>query len=159
MKGSKIVPPEQIANHCEQLRNEANTVVFTNGIFDLLHAGHIHYLREALALGTHLVVALNTDASTRKIKGEKRPLIPLAERAEVLSALEMVNTVTWFDSETPESVIHLVKPDVLVKGGDWALNQIAGKEFVESYGGKVMSLPFLDGFSTTNIVERILKLP
>src|SRR5882672_1563493 len=109
MKGSKIVPPEQIANHCEQLRSQTNTIVFTNGIFDLLHAGHIHYLREARALSTHLVVALNTDASTRKFKGEQRPLIPLAERAEVLAALEMVDTVTWFDSETPETIIRLVK--------------------------------------------------
>jgi rfaE bifunctional protein nucleotidyltransferase chain/domain len=159
MKGSKIIRPERIANHCDQLRNQGNRLVFTNGIFDLLHAGHIHYLLEARDLGTHLVVGLNTDVSTRKVKGEKRPLVPLAQRAEVLSALDMVDTATWFEEETPESIIRLVKPDVLVKGGDWILNQIAGREFVESYGGKVMSLPFLDGYNTTNIVEKIRKLP
>jgi rfaE bifunctional protein nucleotidyltransferase chain/domain len=159
MKGSKIVSPDQIATHCERLRKESHRLVFTNGVFDLLHAGHIQYLRDARALGTNLVVALNTDESTQKIKGPQRPLIPLAERLEVLAAMEMVDVVTWFSEDTPEPVIREVKPAVLVKGGDWPVDRIAGREFVESYGGKVISLPFVEGSSTTNIVEQILKLP
>jgi rfaE bifunctional protein nucleotidyltransferase chain/domain len=157
MKG-KIIPPEKIAAHFESLRAQGEQVVFTNGVFDLLHAGHVQYLREARGLGTYLVVALNSDESTRRIKGEKRPLTPLEQRAEVLAAMEMVNCVTWFAEESPDAIIALVKPQVLVKGGDWPVDQIAGRDFVESTGGKVLSLPFKDGNSTTNIVERILKL-
>jgi len=159
MKGRKIIPPDEVGLHCEQLRAEGHKLVFTNGVFDLLHAGHVHYLREARALGTQLIVGLNTDESTRKIKGEKRPLISLSERAEVLAAMEMVDCVTWFEEESPKNLIRLVKPDILVKGGDWPIDQIAGREFVQSYGGQVFSLPFLDGNSTTSIVESILKLP
>ena len=144
---------------CEQLRAEGSKIVFTNGVFDLVHPGHIHYLKEARRLGSHLVVALNTDESTRKIKGERRPLMNLEERAEILAAMEMISYVTWFSEDTPEHIIRLVKPDVLVKGGDWPINQIAGREFVESYGGKVLSIPFVQGYSTSNIVERITKLP
>ena len=155
----KIIPPEDVASLCEQLRAEGRKLVFTNGVFDLLHPGHIHYLKEARSLGSHLIVALNTDESTRKIKGEKRPLMSLEERAEILAAMEMVNYVTWFEDETPENIIGLVKPDVLVKGGDWRIDQIAGRDFVESYGGKVLSIPFVQGYSTSNIVEKITKLP
>ena len=155
----KLISPEKIAAHCDRLRAHGEHIVFTNGVFDLLHAGHIQYLRDARALGTYLVVALNTDESTRRIKGEKRPLIPLMDRAEVLAAMEMVDCVTWFDEDMPDAIIAAVKPQVLVKGGDWPVEQIAGKDFVESIGGKVLSLPFKDGNSTTNIVERILKLP
>jgi D-beta-D-heptose 7-phosphate kinase/D-beta-D-heptose 1-phosphate adenosyltransferase len=158
MKG-KIIPPDKIAGHCDNLRAQGEAIVFTNGVFDLLHAGHVQYLREARTLGTYLIVALNTDESTRRIKGEKRPLIPMMHRAEILAAMEMVDCVTWFDEDTPETIIATVKPNVLVKGGDWPVDQIAGREFVESMGGKVLSLPFKSGNSTTNIIERILKLP
>lgn len=155
----KIISPQNLASLCEQLRAEGSKLVFTNGVFDLLHPGHIHYLKEARALGSHLIVAINSDDSTRKIKGDKRPLMSLEERAEILAAMEMVSYVTWFNEETPERIIRLVKPDVLVKGGDWSLDQIAGRDFVESYGGKVLSIPFVTGYSTSNIVERITKLP
>lgn len=155
----KIVPPENLASLCEQLQAEGSKLVFTNGVFDLLHPGHIHYLKEARALGTHLIVALNTDDSTRRIKGKKRPLMNLEERVEILAAMEMVSYVTWFDEDTPEKIIHTVKPDVLVKGGDWRIDEIVGRHFVESYGGKVLSIPFVPGYSTSNIVERITKLP
>jgi len=158
MKGKKIISPDEIGAHCDHLRAEGHRIVFTNGVFDLLHAGHVQYLREARALGTYLVVALNTDGSTKKIKGELRPLIPLDHRAEVLAAMEMVDCVTWFEEDTPDEIIRMVKPEVLVKGGDWPLEQIAGREFVEARGGKVMSLPFKSGDSTTNIVDAILKL-
>jgi rfaE bifunctional protein nucleotidyltransferase chain/domain len=155
----KIVPPENVASLCEQLHTEGGILVFTNGVFDLIHPGHIHYLREARRLGSHLIVALNTDDSTRKIKGEKRPLMSLEDRAEILAAMEMISYVTWFNEETPENIIRKVKPDVLVKGGDWRIDQIAGREFVESYGGQVFSIPFVPGYSTSNIVETITKLP
>jgi rfaE bifunctional protein nucleotidyltransferase chain/domain len=155
----KIIPPENLASWCEQLHAEGGVLVFTNGVFDLLHPGHIHYLNEARRLGSHLIVALNTDDSTRKIKGEKRPLMSLEERAEILAAMEMVSYVTWFSEDSPENVIRLVKPDVLVKGGDWPIHQIAGRDFVESYGGKVLSIPFVPGYSTSTIVEKITKLP
>ena len=155
----KIIPPENLASLCEQLHAEGSKLVFTNGVFDLLHPGHIHYLREARSLGSHLIVALNTDDSTRKIKGEKRPLMSLVERAEILSAMEMVSYVTWFGEETPDNVIRMVKPDVLVKGGDWRIDQIAGRDFVESYGGQVLSIPFVPGYSTSNIIDKITKLP
>jgi rfaE bifunctional protein nucleotidyltransferase chain/domain len=155
----KIIPPQSVSSLCESLRAGQSIIVFTNGVFDLLHPGHIDYLRKARNLGTHLIVAVNTDESTRRIKGENRPLIELAQRAEVLAALEMVSYVTWFDEDTPEQIIRHVKPNVLVKGGDWPIDQIAGKDFVESYGGKVLNIPFEKEYSTTNIVERILKLP
>ena len=154
----KIVPPENLTLLCEKLHAEAAILVFTNGVFDLLHPGHIHYLKEARTLGSHLIVALNTDECTRKIKGEKRPLMRLEERAEILAAMEMVSYVTWFSEDTPEHIIRLIKPDVLVKGGDWPINKIAGRSFVESYGGKVLSIPFVPGYSTSNIVEKITKL-
>jgi rfaE bifunctional protein nucleotidyltransferase chain/domain len=155
----KIIPPENLASLCEQLHTEGSILVFTNGVFDLLHPGHIHYLKEARGLGSHLIVALNTDDSTRKIKGEKRPLMSLEERAEILAAMEMISYVTWFTEESPEKVIRLVRPDVLVKGGDWQIDQIAGRDFVETYGGKVLSIPFVPGYSTSNIIDTITKLP
>ncbi|MCI0415247.1 D-glycero-beta-D-manno-heptose 1-phosphate adenylyltransferase [bacterium] len=155
----KIVPPENVSSLCEKLHAQGSVLVFTNGVFDLLHPGHIQYLREARRLGSHLIVALNTDDSTRRIKGEKRPLMSLEERAEILAAMEMVSYVTWFDEETPENIIRAVRPDVLVKGGDWPLDQIAGRDFMESYSGRVLSIPFVPGYSTSNIVEKITKLP
>jgi len=145
--------------HCEQLHVRGARIVFTNGVFDLLHPGHTEYLRSARERGTHLVVALNTDDSTRKIKGDKRPLVPLSERIEVIAALEVVNVVTWFAEETPAQIIRAVRPDILVKGGDWQPDQIVGRDFVESCGGRVFSIPFIPGYSTTHIIERILKLP
>ncbi len=157
MPKSKVVPPEEVSFLCDRLRDQGALIVFTNGIFDLLHPGHVDYLTKARELGTDLIVGLNSDDSTRRIKGEQRPLIPLQFRAEVLSALSAVNYVTWFEEDTPAELIRKVRPAVLVKGGDWKPEQIVGKDFVESYGGKVLSIPYLSGYSTTAMIEKILK--
>ncbi len=130
-------------------------VVFTKGCFDILHVGHIRYLQQARALGDLLIVAVNTDASVRKLKGEKRPVQNEKDRAEIIAALECVSFVTLFSEDTPEVLIHTVRPDILVKGGDWKEDQIVGSKFVKSYGGSVKSLPFVEGKSTTNILKKI----
>lgn len=132
-------------------------IVFTNGCFDLLHVGHVRYLKEAKALGDVLVVALNTDASVQKLKGPTRPVQKEDDRAEILAALDCVDHTFLFSEETPEKVIRKIKPDFLVKGGDWAVSQIVGSEVVLSYGGKVMSLPFVDGRSTTSLIAKAQK--
>jgi D-glycero-beta-D-manno-heptose 1-phosphate adenylyltransferase len=132
-------------------------VVFTNGCFDLLHVGHVRYLKEARALGDILVLGLNSDSSVRKLKGESRPLQNEQDRSEILSALECISYVTVFTEDTPEKLIQAVKPDILVKGGDWAVENIVGGGFVQSYGGVVKSLPFVQGRSTSKIVEKILN--
>lgn len=155
---SKIVDPAFITVLCEELHHVGAVIVFTNGVFDLLHPGHVHYLAEARALGTHLIVALNTDDSVQRIKGESRPIIPLEARAEVLAAMECVSFVTWFDEETPADIIRMVTPDVLVKGGDWTPDRIVGREFVESRGGRVLNIPFQEGYSTTAMIQKILDL-
>ena len=136
-------------------RAAGERIVFTNGVFDVLHRGHVEYLEEARALGDRLVVGVNTDASVRRLKGEGRPLVPEDERVEVLQALESVDLVVTFGEDTPERVIREVAPDVLVKGGDWALDRIVGREFVESRGGRVATIAVREGWSTTRIVERI----
>lgn len=128
--------------------------VFTNGCFDLIHPGHVDLLERARALGTRLVVGINSDASVRKIKGSGRPILTQSERAEILSALRSVDEVIIFEELTPERLIHDIKPDVLVKGGDWGTNEIIGADFVLANGGRVESLPLLEGFSTTDIVSR-----
>jgi D-glycero-beta-D-manno-heptose 1-phosphate adenylyltransferase len=130
-------------------------VVFTNGCFDILHIGHVKYLQEAKACGDLLVVALNTDASVKRLKGPTRPIQDENSRAEIMAALGAVDYVTLFDEPTPEDVIKVVRPDVLVKGGDWKVEQIAGGKFVQSYGGEVRSLQFVQGHSTTSIINKI----
>lgn len=140
----------------EAWRAAGETLVFTNGVFDLLHRGHVEYLEEARLLGDRLIVGLNSDASVSRLKGPSRPLVPEAERAEVLAALECVDLVVVFDDDTPEQLIREVAPQVLAKGGDWALDAIVGREFVESLGGRVARVPLREGRSTTSIVERIL---
>jgi len=136
-------------------RAAGERIVFTNGVFDVLHRGHVEYLEEARALGDRLVIGVNTDASVRRLKGEGRPIVPEDERVEVLAALESVDCVVTFGEDTPERVIREVAPDVLVKGGDWALDRIVGREFVESRGGRVATIDVREGWSTTRIVERI----
>lgn len=133
------------------------TVVFTNGCFDLLHPGHIDLLNRAKALGTRLVVGINSDASVRKIKGPDRPFTNERERAEMLSAISAVDEVVIFDEQTPERLIKELKPDVLVKGGDWKPEEIIGSDFVLANGGKVLSLPFLDGYSSSALVDKIRR--
>src|SRR5574341_1863309 len=129
--------------------------VFTNGCFDLLHRGHIRYLEEARSLGDLLVVAVNSDGSVRRLKGRGRPVVPQAERAEVLAALAAVNLVLIFDDLDPARVIRSVRPDVLVKGGDWPLDRIVGADFVRSTGGTVRSVPYVEGASTPALIRRI----
>ena len=131
-------------------------IVFTNGVFDLLHRGHVEYLAEARALGDRLVVGVNSDDSVRRLgKGPERPLVAAADRVAVLAALRSVDLAAIFDDDTPERLIHAVRPDVLVKGGDWAQEAIVGREYVESRGGRVVSVPLREGFSTRALVERI----
>lgn len=153
----KFLDLQSLLSERQRLRREGRIVVFTNGCFDLLHAGHARYLREARALGDALIVALNSDRSVLKLKGEGRPILSERERAEVMAALESVDYVTIFDEETPLQIISALLPDVLVKGGDWRLDKIVGREEVEASGGRVLSLPYLEGASTSAIIERILK--
>lgn len=138
----------------ERLRRERRVLVFANGCFDLLHPGHLHLLQSARALGDSLLVAINSDASVRGNKGPERPLIPAAERAEVLAALEFVDYVLPFDEPTPAEVIAGIVPDVLVKGEDWGENEIVGRETVEAGGGRVVRLSLEPGWSTTSILRR-----
>jgi rfaE bifunctional protein nucleotidyltransferase chain/domain len=140
----------------ERLRRERRVLVFANGCFDLLHPGHLHLLQSARALGDSLLVAINSDASVRGNKGPERPLIPAAERAEVLAALEFVDYVLPFDEPTPAEVIAGIVPDVLVKGEDWGENEIVGRETVEAAGGRVVRLSLEPGWSTTGILRRVL---
>ena len=135
-------------------------VVFTNGVFDVLHRGHVTYLAQARALGASLVVALNTDASAKRLgKGADRPLNNEQDRALVMAALESVSMVTWFDDDTPLELISALKPDVLVKGGDYDMRKLAETAVVESYGGKALSIAFVDGYSTTALVSKIRATP
>ncbi|MBI2350591.1 MAG: D-glycero-beta-D-manno-heptose 1-phosphate adenylyltransferase [Deltaproteobacteria bacterium] len=138
-------------------KKDGKKVVFTNGCFDILHRGHLHLLREAKKLGNILVVALNSDNSVGKIKGMGRPIVPESERAELIAALEMVDFVTLFDEYEPYNAIRELKPDVLVKGGDWGKKNIVGAEIVEQNGGRVAVIPYLKGYSTTQIIERMCR--
>lgn len=150
---AKICPPRELASRIAKL---AHPVVFTNGVFDLLHRGHVTYLAQARALGSSLVVALNTDASVRGLgKGDERPLNGLADRAAVIAALEAVTLVTWFDEDTPLQRILEIKPEVLVKGGDWRAENIVGASHVQSWGGAVHSIPFQHERSTTALLRKI----
>ncbi len=154
---SKVLPLAALRAERERLREAGKKVVFTNGCFDLLHPGHVRYLLQARALGDALIVALNSDRSVRELKGDKRPILMQDERAEVMAALACVDYVTIFDEPTPREVIAALLPDVLVKGGDWGVDRIVGREEVEAAGGQVMSLPFVDGCSTTDVIERIAQ--
>lgn len=155
---SKILDKDALIQERRRLRGEGKRLVFTNGCFDLLHPGHVRYLKQARSLGDALVVALNSDRSVRSIKGEGRPILNEEERAEVIAALEAVTYVIVFDEETPRELIADLLPDVLVKGGDWPLDQIVGRQEVEAAGGKVLSLRYIEGSSTSEIIERVAKI-
>ena len=150
-----VAPLDTVAASVQKLQSAGKTVVFTNGCFDILHSGHIDLLRRARALGDALVVAINSDSSIARIKGSNRPIVPQHERAELLDGLEVVDFVSWFEDDTPLQAILTIHPDVLVKGADWTDN-IVGQREVEGWGGKVLSLPLIEGSSTTGIVERVL---
>jgi D-glycero-beta-D-manno-heptose 1-phosphate adenylyltransferase len=148
---------DQLQTERERLRRLGRRVVFTNGCFDLIHPGHIKYLQAARRLGDALIVALNSDRSVRELKGANRPILDQNERAEVMAALGCVDYVTIFNEPTPREIIASLLPDVLVKGGDWDIDRIVGREEVEAAGGEVLSLPFVEGCSTTDLIERIVR--
>jgi rfaE bifunctional protein nucleotidyltransferase chain/domain len=145
--------PETVAL-VTRLRAAGKTIVFTNGVFDLLHPGHVRYLQQARALGDALIVGVNSDRSARGNKGADRPLVPDVERAEILAALACVDAAVIFDEDTPHDIIAAVQPDVLVKGADWGENAIVGRDIVEARGGRVVRVPIEPGYSTTAIIEK-----
>lgn len=155
---NKICPREELRKELDRLRKEGKKIAFTNGCFDILHVGHVRYLEGAKKTADVLILALNSDSSVRTIKGEKRPLIPQNERAEVLAGLASVDYVTIFDEATPLELIRYLKPDVLIKGGDWTEDRIVGRNEVRSWGGKVVVIPEVEGASTTNIVDKVLQV-
>jgi D-beta-D-heptose 7-phosphate kinase/D-beta-D-heptose 1-phosphate adenosyltransferase len=155
MSTSKILSRDELLTERARLRAAGRKLVFTNGVFDILHVGHVRYLKEARALGDALVVAINSDRTVRDLKGAGRPLMNQDERAEILAALRAVSYVTIFDDVSPRSLIAELLPDVLVKGGDYALDEIHGREEVEAAGGRVVSLPFVEGVSSSTIIGRM----
>jgi rfaE bifunctional protein nucleotidyltransferase chain/domain len=145
------------ARFAEQVHARGGAVVFTNGVFDLLHPGHVRYLQDARALGDALIVGLNSDRSVRSNKGPDRPITPESERAEVLLALACVDAVAIFDDDTPAKIIKRLQPDVLVKGADWGADNIVGRDTVEARGGRVVRMPLSEGYSTTELLRRVRK--
>jgi D-beta-D-heptose 7-phosphate kinase/D-beta-D-heptose 1-phosphate adenosyltransferase len=156
MTVQKIRPLDEIVLIRNQLRRDGKKLVFTNGCFDLLHAGHVRYLNQARALGDVLVVGLNSDRSVREIKGEGRPIMPEGERAEVLAALACVDYIFLFDDLTPQRVIDAIVPDILAKGADWETSEIVGRKTVERAGGAVRRIPLVEGASTSAIIKKVL---
>lgn len=153
---SKILERIALKEKIDSLRKEGKKIAFTNGCFDILHVGHIRYLKEARKTADILILALNSDSSVRSIKGDKRPLVPEEERAEVLAGLECVDFVTVFPELTPLELICLLKPDILIKGGDWPENKVVGRNEIKKWGGRVTLIPEVMGKSTTNIVDKII---
>jgi len=155
---SKLLDKNHLVLERERLRQLGKRIVFTNGCFDLLHPGHVRYLAQARALGDALIVAINSDRSVSELKGKGRPILNEQERAEVLSGLESVDFVIVFDEQTPQQLIAAILPDILVKGGDWTIDKIVGREEVEAAGGQVYSLPYVGQQSTSEIIARIRRL-
>lgn len=153
----KIHKLEDLREIRQELKREGKKVVFTNGCFDLLHSGHIHIFKEAKKQGDVLIVAVNDDFSVRKIKGPSRPIFPLEERLEILEALEEIDYLASFSEETPQKIIASLLPDVLVKGGDWRVEKVVGRREVEEAGGKIVIVPYLEGHSSSEIIERIIR--
>lgn len=157
MKSSRpqLLPAGEAAALAERVRSSGGTVVFTNGVFDLLHPGHVRYLREARALGNALIVAINSDRSARAIKGPDRPVNTEQERAEVLLGLESVDAVVIFDEETPHAIVSAITPDILVKGADWGPGDIVGRDIVEARGGRVVRIGLQPGHSTSQLISKV----
>jgi D-beta-D-heptose 7-phosphate kinase/D-beta-D-heptose 1-phosphate adenosyltransferase len=154
----KIKSTDELIEIAARLKRENKRIVFTNGCFDLLHVGHVRFLKQARSLGDVLMVGINSDASVHRIKGKTRPILGQEERSEVLAALEAVDYVTVFDESTPWALIKKIRPHVLVKGADWGMDEIVGRDIVEGDGGEVANLPLVDGISTSKIIEKIIKL-
>lgn len=152
----KIKSLEEVIRLRADLRESGKRLVFTNGCFDILHVGHVRYLNRARSFGDRLVVALNSDRSVRQIKGESRPVVPEMERAEVLAALAGVDYIFLFDDLTPQRIIDAIVPDVLVKGSDWELSDVVGRDTVERAGGSVLTIPVVEGSSTTGIIRKVI---
>ena len=152
-----LINKANIANHCDILREAQKVIVFTNGCFDILHAGHVRYLTTAKSYGDVLIVGLNSDASVRRLKGKSRPVNPQSDRAEVLAALRAVDDVVIFDEQTAESLVELIRPDIYVKGGDYDMSNLPEAKIVESYGGHVEFVRLVEGRSTTNIINRLKR--
>jgi D-beta-D-heptose 7-phosphate kinase/D-beta-D-heptose 1-phosphate adenosyltransferase len=155
---AQLLDAEQAAAFADRVRAGGGTVVFTNGVFDLLHPGHVRYLREARALGDALIVAVNSDRSVRANRGPGRPINPENERAELLLALDCVDAVVIFDEDTPYAIVSAIKPDILVKGADWGPDHIVGRDVVEGRGGRVVRIELAPGFSTTAIIDKVRRL-
>lgn len=154
---SKILTPAVLSRLLRLAQAQGQRVVFTNGCFDLLHAGHVKVLERARRCGDLLVVGLNSDRSTRALKGPDRPIVPERSRAQLLAALECVDYVSIFDAPTPYRLIAMLRPDVLIKGADWSAQQIVGSDLVKRYGGRIVRIPLLKGYSTTKILEQIRR--
>ena len=153
----KLKNLDELTELAAQARQNGKSVVFTNGCFDILHRGHVHVLRQAKAAGDLLIVALNSDRSVQEIKGAHRPVLPESDRIELIGAMEMVDYVIIFDEPDPYKLIAAIKPDVLAKGGDWSAEKIIGADVVEQAGGRIVMIPYLKGFSTSEIIGRILN--
>ena len=154
----KICDIEELKRRLTQWRVKSDRIVFTNGCFDILHVGHLHTLKESIQLGDKLIVGLNSDASVSRLKGKERPVVNQLDRSEMLAALEMVDAVIIFEDDTPEELIQMIKPDLLCKGGDWSIENIVGGDFVKSYGGQVVSIPFVQGYSSSSLINKIKSL-
>jgi len=149
-----LYQPEELVSIVTKIRDKGGKTVFTNGCFDILHTGHVRYLSESKKLGDIQIVALNTDNSVKRLKGEARPINKLEDRAEVIAALRSVDYVTFFDEETPASILEIIRPDILTKGGDYLKEKVVGYDLLMSYGGEVIILDFVEGKSTTRIIEK-----
>ncbi|HRG59635.1 MAG TPA: D-glycero-beta-D-manno-heptose 1-phosphate adenylyltransferase [Bacteroidia bacterium] len=152
---NKIVDKESITKLVANLRLKNRSIVFTNGCFDLIHKGHVTYLAQAASLGNCLIVGINSDTSVQKLKGENRPIQDEHSRALIMASLHVVSAVIIFEEDTPLNLIQLIEPDYLVKGGDWETSNIVGAKEVQLYGGKVLNIPFIEGYSTTSIEAKI----
>lgn len=155
MNSKIVISQPRLKNILKKLKRKGNKIVFTNGCFDILHAGHVDYLEKAKRFGKILIVALNTDSSVRKLKGKSRPIVSEKDRAKVISALECVDYVTFFNDSTPAKIIKYFKPDILVKGADYKKKEIVGSGTVQSYGGKVKTIRLVKGKSTSSIIQKI----
>ena len=156
---NKVINREEAARWVREMQDRGLRVVFTNGCFDLLHPGHVGYLEEARSLGEALIVAVNTDASVRRLgKGPERPVNPEGDRARVVAALQAVDRVVLFDEDTPLEILTALQPDILVKGGDYRLDEVVGRELIEARGGQVRVLPFRSGYATSRLLERLRSI-